>query len=63
MAHVYPGAAVAAHWVLTGGGRDAMVSVVSLPFRAIAEGLVGSRNIGEAFGGAWIGAIAVWVVF
>jgi hypothetical protein len=42
---------------------DAMVSVVPRPFRAVTEDMVGRGNVGEAIGGAWIGAVAVWVVF
>lgn len=49
--------------MLAGGGDDAMVLVVSRASRAVAEGLVGRRNIGEAFRGAGVGAVAVWVVF
>ena len=71
--HVRVVAAVTAHWVLARGcgavrrrGRqvcvDAVVAVVRGALRGVAEDLVGGRDSGEARGGGWVGAVAVWVV-
>jgi hypothetical protein len=63
-------ATVAAHGVLAGVrgavcgvvGYDSMLAVIGGALGVVAEDVVGGGDSGEAGGGFWVVAVAVWVV-